>query len=75
MAQSNAKSGLLLGVKSTGGKSSPKSFWSWADGWDGWDGWVDGDGWDSWDDGDGWDSFGDADGWDGDGWDGWDGDY
>jgi len=65
MAQSNAKSGLLLGVKPAAEKSSQKSFL----------GWADGDGWDSWDDGDGWDSFGDADGWDGDGWDGWDGDY
>ena len=65
MAQSNAKSGLLLEVKPAAGKSSAKSFL----------GWVDGDGWDSWDDGDAWDSFADADGWDGDGWDGWDGDF
>jgi hypothetical protein len=67
MAQSNAKSGLLLGVKPAAGvsttKSGARSFVG-----------FDGDGWDSWDDGDAWDSFADADGWDGDGWDGWDGD-
>lgn len=61
MAQLNAKSGLLLGVKHVAGPPSKfgaqsVSFWGW-------------------DDGDGWDGFGDADGWDGDGWDGWDGDY
>ena len=56
MAQSNAKSGLLLNVKSVAGASQPSAgFFGWDD-WDGWDGGWDADGWD----GDGWD------GWDGD---------
>ena len=59
MAQQNAKSGLLLGVKSIpASASTSKVQFGWG-----------------WDDGDGWDTFYDADGFDGDGWDGWDGDY
>lgn len=61
MAQLNAKSGLLLGVKPASAVPSKFGAQTLSFGW--------------WDDGDGWDSFGDADGWDGDGWDGWDGDY
>lgn len=55
MAQSNAKSGLLLNVKAVAGANKSSAGFGWDD-WDGWDGAWDADGWD----GDGWD------GWDGD---------
>lgn len=58
MTQSNARSGLLLKVKTVGAVGHSAGAFEAGDDWDGWDGEWDADGWD-----------GDAgyDGWDGDG--------
>ena len=61
MAQLNATSGLLLGVKAVAGGTGRSAAYGWDDG-DGWDGIWDSDGWD-------------GDGWDGEDGDDWYGDY